>query len=182
MSTVYWDMAEESRLSALEEFSERVYSRHVISAIIMYCSSVEALINEQLAVEEGGATDPGLREQLAKLKDSGIKDKIQPAFRFFATIKQNETLSASPLNNFLALAELRNAFVHYKPDWKADLYQWPHRIRSAFERSKLQPVNADWIVNFTTKPVLEWARETTHEMLKEFLRVTREDEKRFFNL
>jgi hypothetical protein len=159
MSMVYWDMAEQFRRMASEELQEKFYSRYVIPVIIMYCSAVEALIHEQLAVREGGTDDEELHSEIGRLKRENLQDKIMPAFELFAD--GGETLDENVVGNFIALLQLRNAFIHFKPDWDANLLDWPQRLEAALNRSKQEPVDPDWTINFNTGHTMDWAEETT---------------------
>ncbi|HMB93324.1 MAG TPA: hypothetical protein VKP65_20905 [Rhodothermales bacterium] len=178
MSMVYWDMAEEFRRVASEDLQENFYSRLAIPAIIIYCSTVEALINEQLAIQEAYTDDEDLQSEISRLKEENLQRKIKPAFKLFANGAQN--LSENVVGNFIALVQLRNDFIHFRPDWDANLFDWPLRLKAAYERSKRELVDSDWTIYFNTKPILDWSEETTRAILNVFLDVTKGDKKRFF--
>jgi hypothetical protein len=82
-----------------------------------------------------------------------------PAFELFAD--GGETLDENVVGNFIALLQLRNAFIHFKPDWDANLLDWPQRLEAALNRSKQEPVDPDWTINFNTGHTMDWAEETT---------------------
>jgi len=181
MSKVYWDLAEEFYSFASQEFEKDVlYSKYVLPSIIFYCSCVEANINEQLAVYEGNLKDSKVIQVVAELKNNGIKKKISPTFEIFSQESERNKVVEKTLYDFYALTELRNAFVHFKPDWDSNIYKWPKRIKDAFQKSKIDPFDPDWTVNFRSKEIIEWARGNTKSILIEFFKVTNQDEKEFF--
>ena len=137
-------------------------------------------INEQLAVKEGHSYDKDFHAEIARLKREDLQKKIKPAFTLFAN--GQEALDEDVHGNFIALVQLRNEFIHYKPDWDATLLDWPLRLQAALDRSKQKPVDSDWTVNFNTKPILDWAKESTEAILSDFLRAIGQDEKQFFKL
>jgi len=117
MSMAYWDLAEEFNSSAKKQFKGgKEYSKYVFPTIIFYCSSFEAYLNEQLALLKHNQPSHEARQYINCLKDGGIKKKIKPAFELFSKNTDNNALDESTFKEFLAIIELRNAVVHYKPD------------------------------------------------------------------
>jgi len=187
MSMSYWDLGEEFRTKAIQDIESgksAFYSVYVFPAIIMYCSAVEALINESLALLEEQTKDQPLIDDIRSVRKGlnsyrDILSKIRRAHELLSQI-HHSAIQEESLQNYQALAELRNAIIHYSPDY-VDVHHWPQKLKQALERSKVRPVLGDWTITFRTKEVLLWSNETSRTLISAFLQVTKADESRFFN-
>jgi len=186
ISTSYWDLAEEFRRQALDQMDPAngsMYSVYVFPAIIFYCSALEALINENLALLENQSSNKVLRSEITQLKTStgdfrAITAKLKRSYELFNRNGQ-PALEEDILHNYAALAELRNAIVHYCPDY-VDILHWPERLKQAFQRSGVNPSPADWTITFRSKTVLEWSHETAKSLIERFLPLVKIDHNDFF--
>lgn len=182
MSMAYWDWAEEFYTKAIEVFNSELnpgYSKNVFFAVIMYFACLESLINEELARVEKETDEEG-KEEVLRLRNESMSNKIEPAYELFTRSKGK--LSSSTLDNFRALNDLRNLILHYNPEPDVDILNWPSRLGNVLGRTGQEPIEADWTITFRKKKVLEWYRETTKEIIKEFIKVTKIDRESFFNL
>lgn len=186
ISTSYWDLAQEFRGLALDQMKPAngsIYSVYVFPAIIFYCSALEALINENLALLESQPSNEVLRSEITQLKTStgdfrGIIAKLKRSYELFNRNGQ-PPLEEDMLQNYAALSELRNAIVHYCPDY-VDILHWPERLKQAFERSGVDPSRADWTITFRSKIILEWSHETVKSLIERFLPLVKIDHNHFF--
>ncbi|MBU1717424.1 MAG: hypothetical protein KKG70_17660 [Proteobacteria bacterium] len=181
LSKMYWDFAQEFYLISEQEFKNgSLYSNYVIPAIIFYCSCVEANINEQLAIQEGFVHDCEEKNKIFSLKKEGLKKKVKLSFEMFRQCAKKEHINKTIIDDFLALAEVRNAFVHFKPDWDSNLFNWPMRLKAAFQKSEIDPKVADWTVVFCSKIFIDWTRDKTKSILIKFFGITGQDKNDFF--
>jgi hypothetical protein len=185
ISASYWDLAEEFRKQALEQLDthDNLYSVYVFPAIIFYCSALEALINENLALRENSTSDQALRSEITQLKTGGgeyrsVVAKLRRTYELFAGQGQ-VPLDEEIVQNFVALSELRNAIIHYCPDY-VDILRWPERLKQAFLRSGVDPSVADWTITFRSRTVLDWSCQTAKSLIETLLPVFKIDQKHFF--
>ena len=152
-------------------------------AIILYCSSVEALVNERFSLKEKSA--PENCKSLITIIRDGLDDnrslsyKIKNAHQILSegcTAK----LGDATLQNFVALIDVRNAFIHYNPDF-GDVFEWPKRLENALKRSRVKQIVGNWDYTFRTMPFVTWAYNTTSEMIKCFL-FEKDEVERFFRI
>lgn len=186
ISTSYWDLAEEFSKQAIAQFnsnSQHAYSIYVFPAILFYCSSVEALINENLALLEGRITEEAKRKRISEAKQ-GIGDfrraipKLVEACNLLSPTG-TDRIDDDILQNYQALVELRNAIVHYCPDY-IDVLNWPLRLRQALQHSGADPTVADWTITFRSKVVLNWSQDTARQTIERFLLIMRKGHDDFF--
>ena len=186
MSMSYWDLAEEFKARAIEDLDHKpaLYSIYVFPSIIMYCATVEALINENLAILGSQTDDQAIQDDIRSIRRGldpyrELPARLRRAYEVLNKATQ-PPVTDEILQDFQALSELRNAIIHYCPEY-VDVLQWPQRLRQVLERSNAPPVEADWTITFRTKPVLLWADQTSKRLISTFLRITNGDENRFFN-
>lgn len=188
MSNSYWDLAEKFKSQAIDEIESHksgVYSVYVFPCIIMYCSAVEAFVNECLSLKESQSTDPEIKRSMASIR-KGLGEnkrlivKIRNAYQSI-NVRGTRSLNKHLLDDFQVLSEVRNAIIHYNPE-VIDILKWPTRLQKAFKVSKVQPVIGDWTITFRTKEIAIWASATSGAILKEFLKIGGIiDEDNFFN-
>lgn len=186
MSTVYWDFAELMSKQAKSEFESEfkpIKSFFVFPAIIFYCASFEALLNEGISRELLYKKDS--EEKCVNIKDAkgDYKDlvkRIRAAAEILDRDKKGD-VNENILNEFKALSELRNAIIHYNPHF-GGIFQWSSKLISSFERSKVEAIEGDWTETFRRREILYWARETTENIIKVFLHFQRIEENEFFNV
>ena len=186
ISTSYWDLAEEFGKQAITQFnstSQHAYSIYVFPAILFYCSSVEALINEHLALLEDRTTEHAKRKRISDAK-RGIGDfrgaipKLKEACNLLS-LTGTDRIEDDVLQNYQALTELRNAIVHYCPDY-VDVLNWPLKLRQALQKSGADPTLADWTITFRSQVVLNWAQDTARQTIERFLAIMRKGHDNFF--
>lgn len=184
MSMAYWDLAYEFNRKALTELHDggKQYSIYVFPAIIMYCSSVEALVNESLALFEQNLTDQDSLDDLRRLRRAlrpynNIPSKFKRAYELLS--HGTAQLDNSVLESYQALNQVRNAIIHYCPEY-IDILEWPHNLRQALSLSGVQPIPADWTISFRSPKVLEWADEASKRIIGSFLQVSDLKEDDFF--
>lgn len=186
ISTSYWDLAEEFQKQALDQLDTgngAAYSVYVFPAIVFYCSAVEALINENLSLLENQTSENELRSEITRVKTGSgdfrtIVPKLRRSYELFNRTGR-PAIDDDTLQNYAALAELRNAIVHYCPDY-VDILHWPERLKQAFKRSGVDLLAADWTITFRSKTVLEWSRDTTKCLIERLLPLVKIDHDHFF--
>jgi len=179
-----------SRLSARIErdntnklLSEELATEHrayVVGAVIAAVASMESYINEVYldAVEKILRTfkglDPRIPELLAELwltmERAPILHKYQVAL--IASGKPKFNRGQPPYQGADSLIKLRDALVHYKPEWDTDQRihrNIEHRLRSGFKLNPFAPTNAA----FFPKRCLghgcaQWAVATSLQFIEDF--------------
>jgi hypothetical protein len=132
----------------------------------MYMSSFEAFLQEMLAIsrtKSEGSAQPdtariiGMIDELKNERE--FKKSTINTFRIFN--RNNVTIrpSSAEFQNLFALEELRNAVIHYNPEFIEYAY-WPVRLEHALQRTKIEVLNAGWVTNFSRPEIADWARET----------------------
>jgi hypothetical protein len=186
ISTSYWDLAEEFAKQAIAQFnttSRHAYSVYVFPAILFYCSAVEALINENLALLEGQKIEDAKRQRISEVKKGvgEFRDAISKLREACNLLSRTGTdrIEDDVLQNYQALVELRNAIVHYCPDY-IDILNWPLRLRQALQRSGVEPTVGDWTITFRSQVVLNWAQDTAKQTIERFLLIMRKEHNHFF--
>ena len=178
MSKRYWDFATEMESKALSQLKLQLNSFYVFPTIIFYCASFDALLNEGLTnliasnvrKEDEVNCIKNVRDVVKRIRISAI----------FLDKKQRGIIKESILNEYKALTELRNAVVHYNPEFSS-IFHYPQRLKESFVRSKTEPVKGgDWVTTFETKVVLIWAKTTAKKMIDCFLGLQQMDKKEFF--
>jgi hypothetical protein len=182
MSTVYWDFATEMQENANKQFTTQFSSFYVFPTIVFYCASFEALLNEGLTAIL--LYDKSKEEEIDKIKNArgDYKDKATKVKECATYLdKKNEgIINENILQEYIALSELRNAIVHYNPQF-GSIFHYPPRLESAFTLSKVKAiVGADWVETFKTKIVLDWAKETIRNIVDCFLEFQCKDKKEFY--
>ncbi len=113
--------------------------------------------------------DKSNEEEINKIKNSqndyrdNIK-KIKACAKYLDRKKQG-IIKENIIQEYLALSELRNAILHYNPEF-GNIYNYPLRLKAAFSRAKVKPIKGgDWVITFQTKIVLTWAKETIKNII-----------------
>ncbi|MCB9207562.1 MAG: hypothetical protein H6611_09705 [Ignavibacteriales bacterium] len=184
MSKTYWDFALLMEKQATLEYdseSKPIRSFFVFPAIIFFCATFEALLNEGISIEL--LDDHEDKEDLEKIKDGiGEFRSIIPRIKASAKILDGDCIGEfdeNILQEYNALTELRNAIIHYNSHFDG-IFQWSSKLISSFERSKVEALEGDWTETFRKKEVLVWAKETSSRIIKVFLEFQRMDENDFF--
>jgi hypothetical protein len=182
MSTAYWDFAKEMETNANKQFNTQFSSFYVFPTIIFYCASFEALLNEGLTAIL--LYDNSKEEEITTIKNAqGDYRDVAKKIKICATYldrKSKGIINENILQEYIALSELRNAILHYNPQF-GSIFHYPPRLESAFARSKVKAiVGGDWVETFKTKVVLYWAKETIRNIIDCFLEFQQKDEKEFY--
>lgn len=182
MSTAYWDFATEMELKAVNQFHSQFSSFYVFPAIIFYCASFEALLNEGLT--KILLYSKNKEEEIDKIKNAqddyrDVSKKVRICANYLDR-KNQGNINENILQEYIALSELRNAIIHYNPEF-GSIFFYPPRLQAAFGRSKVKAVSGgDWIETFKTKVVLDWAKETIRNIIDCFLAFQLMDKKEFY--
>jgi hypothetical protein len=182
MSTAYWDFAVKMETMAMDEFSRQPASLFVFPAIIFYCASFEALLNEGLTkilLYDKSNEDEIIKIKAGQKEYGSIEKKIKICASYLDRKKQG-VLKDNIIKEYIALAESRNAIIHYNPEY-GSIYNYPPRLLEAFKLSKSLAIEgADWVETFKTNIVLSWAKKTAMNMINCFLDFQLEDKKEFY--
>lgn len=183
MSKAYWDFAIEMETSANNQLKKQFSTFYVFPAIIFYCASFEALLNEGLT--EILLYDKSKEEEINNIKNANgeyrdVSKKVKICARYLDR-KNEGDIDENILQEYIALSEVRNAIIHYNPEF-GSIFHYPPRLEAAFIRSKVKVViGGDWVETFKTKVVLYWAKETIKNIIDCFLDFQHEDKKEFYN-
>jgi len=182
MSTAYWDFATEMELKAVNKFHSQFSSFYVFPAIIFYCASFEALLNEGLT--KILLYSKNKEEEIDKIKNAqddyrDVSKKVRICANYLDR-KNQGNINENILQEYIALSELRNAIIHYNPEF-GSIFHYPPRLQAAFGRSKVKAASGgDWIETFKTKVVLDWAKDTIRCIIDCFLAFQLMDKKEFY--
>jgi hypothetical protein len=180
-----WDLAEKCRELADTDLETlgKMNSMWVVSAVVFCCSAVEALANERLSLR-GASTIPLTDRTLFSQVRGGQGEyrkfirKLRDTVRLLSGKPAVERAKRT-LDDFGALIELRNALIHYNPEF-SDIYHWPERIRRALKLSRAKMVRVDWLTAIGSVEILRWASSVSASALTLFLNCTGEDPEDFF--
>lgn len=140
-------------------------------------------MNENLTLLENNTSENDIRDKIIQIKMSAgeyrsIIPKLRKSFELLNHYGHS-SLEDKLLQEYSALAEVRNAIIHYCPEY-IDFLNWPERLKQAFHLSGVEPTEADWTVTFRSKTILEWARRTSKSLIESFLPVTKINQQHFF--
>ncbi|MFB2917431.1 hypothetical protein [Aerosakkonema funiforme] len=162
-----------------------VHRAYVIGSIITATSYLEASINECLAALKEGDSSIKLSADAAALmkimwEDIDLKKKILEKYQILLTLTENEfDTGKEPYESTSYLIKLRNALVHYKPEWvgTGDVYEktFSEKLRKNLENKikKLNPLAGAGDCAFFPHKCLgygcaKWAVETSIKFTDEF--------------
>lgn len=171
MSTAYWDFAIEMETNAINQFKKQFSSFYVFPAIIFYCASFEALLNEGLT--KILLYNKTKEEEINSIKNAqgeyrDVSKKVKICAKYLDR-KDKGDIDENILQEYIALSELRNSIIHYNPEF-GSIFHYPPRLQAAFTRSKVKALTgADWVETFKTRVVLDWAKETIQNVINCFL-------------
>ncbi|WP_136796208.1 hypothetical protein [Desulfosediminicola ganghwensis] len=158
-------------------------SDYVFPAVIMYFSSFEAYMNENLAFSRWLAESDGkyhnpsaiptidaLREMHAPYRK--FKDKVKGFYKVYDKDQNGINTDSELYQSIIALNDLRNSLIHFCPEMIEDT-QWPDRIKQAFSKSKPKSEeNTHWVVIFSCINVGDWAHDTIKEAIVKFVEIS----------
>jgi len=182
MSTTYWDFAVEMEAKAYDQFNSQYTSFYTFPTIIFYCSTFEAILNEGLT--KILLNDKSKEDEINKIKDGddiyrNLAKKIKACAKILDRKNQGD-IKENIIQEYIALSELRNAIIHYNPEF-GSIFHYPPRLKAALSRSKAKPISGgDWVVTFETKATLNWAKETIKNIIDCFLDFQLMDKKEFY--
>lgn len=155
---------------------------YVFPAVVMYMTAFEAFLQELLTLGRAKLEDSPdsattsilsiideLKAQRGSYRD--FKNWIKEIFRIFDRMGVGIDPNSAAFQNLLALKELRNSAIHYNPVFIEHIH-WPDRLQRALQRTKLDVLNAGWVMNFSRPEVADWARETVKAAIELFCRVS----------
>ena len=183
VSKMYWDFTKKMESLANEEFKSRYNSFYVFPTIVFYCASFEALLNEDLT--KLLLYDKSEEEEIDAIKNCrneyrDLAKKVKVSAKYLDK-KKSGTIDESFLQEYIALSELRNAIIHYNPEF-GGIFNYPLRLQAALNHSKVKAIDgADWVETFKTKTVLIWSKETIKNILNCFLDFQMTERKEFYN-
>jgi len=182
MSMAYWNFATEMEVKAINQFNSQFSSFYVFPTIIFYCASFEAFLNEGLTTIL--LVDKSKEEEVNKIKNAqgdfrDVSKKVKVC-GIYLDRKNEGSINENILQEYIALSELRNAIIHYNPEF-GSIFHYPPRLEATFGRSKVKATKGgDWIETFKTKVVLDWAKETIKNIIDCFLDFQLMDKKEFY--
>ncbi len=183
MSTTYWDFANEMNSKATNQLSSQFTSFYVLPTIVFYCSTFEALLNEGLTKKL--LYDNRNEEEINKIKNSqddyrDTTKKIKACAKYLDR-KKLGSIKENIIQEYIALSELRNAIIHYNPEF-GSIFHYPPRLKVTLSRAKVKPIKGgDWVVTFETKVILNWAKNTIKNIIDCFLDFQLMNKKEFYN-
>lgn len=182
VSNTYWDFAGKMESKAFEELRTRYNSFYVFPTIVFYCATFEALLNEGLT--KLLLHDESLEDKIDEIKNSRNEYRdLAKKIKMCAEYLDREKIGVIDENisqEYIALTELRNAILHFNPEF-GGLSNYPMKLQAAFNRSKVKAIHsADWIETFKTQTVLDWAKETTKNIINCFLDFQKINKKEFY--
>ena len=181
-SKAYWDFATKMKIEAIKEFKSQYCSFYVFPAIVFYCASFEALLNEDLT--KLLLYNKNITYEVETIKNCrdeyrDLAKKIKVCAKFLDR-KGIGSLDENILQEYIALTELRNAILHYNPEF-GGLSIYPMRLQEAYKRAKVKALKgADWYESFKTSVALKWVKETTENIISAFLDFQLKEKKEFF--
>ena len=182
-SKMYWDFAVKMETKATEELKSIYNSFYVFPTIVFYCATFEALLNEGLT--KLLLYDKNIGDEIDEIKNCrneyrDLAKKIKICAEYLDR-KKIGVINENILQEYIALNELRNAILHYNPEF-GGLSKYPIKLQAAFNRSKIKAIRgADWVETFKTKPALKWANETIINIINCFLDFQLMERKDFYN-
>jgi len=154
-------------------------SFYCFPAIIMFCTSFEAYLNENLEVSKTLVnikkcenTDY-ISKTIENIKNANeIKEKIKLFYKGYDQKGQGVDTNSSIYNNLISLFKLRNEIIHYSPEMTS-IDKWPKRLQDVFFRSNPKiKINTDWTTTFGSVTVANWARDTIKSAIQFFAEIS----------
>ncbi len=163
----------EKRGKAHDDFNT---SEYCISAIILYCTTFEAFMNETLEFsrflisKKDNYDKDKLYSTIHSIIDKQkIADKLYYFFNFYnQTPKELDFNNINQIKQLSALFNLRNELVHYKGGFTEGC-EWPQRVKDAYKYIKVNDSKSnsyiyslqlmDWLSYFWRIESAQWAKE-----------------------
>jgi hypothetical protein len=158
-------------------------SDYVFSAVIMYFSSFEAYMNENLAIgrwlaeTEGKYHNPDVLPTIDALRKmdnpfESFKKKVKGFYKVYDKDQKGIDTNSETYQAIIALNDLRNSLIHFCPEM-IEHTQWPNRIQQAFSKSKPKSEqNTTWTAIFSCIKVGNWAHDTIREAIEMFVEIS----------
>jgi len=174
LSSGYFKVACELRDKAHSKEKNIRHHQYVFPAVIMYVSSIEAYLNENLWLSSALIDNNEMKEKINNIKEGfgeyrTFRSRVKAIFEIYN--KEGIDTNGETYQNFIALVELRNSAAHYNPIF-VEHVEWPHRLEKALQQSKIEVMNTGWVSNFSNPAVAIWAYETTKSMVQLFCSVS----------
>ncbi|RZN36921.1 MAG: hypothetical protein EF813_06160 [Methanosarcinales archaeon] len=171
-----------------DEITEELRAEHrayVTGAIIVSVASLEATINEVFirAIDDDDDDlfkdfDPTIPKVLAEFWTWDIvkRSPVIEKYRCVLSVANKEAFDcgSSPYQEMDNLIKLRNALVHYKPEWDTDLKNHKRIENRLKSRFNINPFSHDNNAFFPKKCLghgcAEWSVKSTIEFIEDFYR------------
>ena len=158
-------------------------SDYVFPAVIMYCSSFEAYLNENLAFSYYLAESDGKYQNLDLLPKiqtlrkmnkpyETFKKKIKGVYEAYDKNQKGIDTDSEAYQNIIALHELRNSIIHFCPEM-VEHTKWPRKVEQAFFKSKPKSqLRTHWTAIFSCTNVSDWAHDTIKDAVQKFVDIS----------
>jgi len=173
----------ETEYSGTMEYEQfRLHRAYVTGSIVMAVSFLEATINELFSDAHEGVGEPIKQLQsdtvtllanmwgLPKTESLPILDKYQLALMLGKKTLFDKGLAT--YQNAQLLNSLRNALVHYKPEWVEvghDQHKWEGQLRAVgFTLNPMMPNNPFFPDQCLSHGCAKWAVESSLKFVREF--------------
>lgn len=175
LSSNYYRVAWELHSSISSPRGDVPPNYYAFPAIMIYTSCMEAFFQEHLAfsrykIESEDSNDKAQRiEEIDLLRESrspynDFKTWLREVFRIYDRNGVGIDTNSDEYQSAIALRELRNAVAHYSPAL-IEHTKWPKRIEPSLQRAKPQIINSDWVANFSSLEIADWAHETIQNLI-----------------
>lgn len=182
ISGAYFKVANDLRELARSGLNDRPGHFYVFPSIAMYMAAFEAFIQEHLAYSRYSvmrSDRPNTARELVKLdalkNQSGdykvFKTWVKEVYRAYDQTGCGIDVNGAEYHDLLALKELRNSVVHYNPLF-IEVASWPARLEQVLRRTKIEALNAGWVMNFSNSTVADWAHDSTKACVQLFCRIS----------
>jgi len=151
----------------------RTISFHVLSAVVLFTTTLESYFNETLTVNllAEKYNDRTLVESLRRGSNLRFHEKIRRVFLIYDRNQAGIDTNGDTYRDIVALGNLRNRIVHYNPDWE-NMYKYPKELQHILKRTKIDLLRSGLITNFSNIIVGQWAKSTVKSTLTEFSLIT----------
>ena len=154
------------------------YSNDVLSAVILFTTTIESYFNEILTLSLFKVKTEESKEFIEKLKLGlvsnsrlSFKQKIAAIFKAYDPNSKGIDTNGDTFQDLVALINLRNRIVHYNPNWYS-IYKYPKELEILQSRCRIILENTGWTTNYSCIEVGEWADQTIRNIIIEFSRIS----------
>jgi hypothetical protein len=156
---------------------DNCFSFTAVDSYIMSVTTLEAFMNERLAMNLSMSLDTHRKQIVTFLKEQDIKNKYRmaPILLWGKSYDEGQV----PFQDFVPLIDIRNDLIHYKMPFY-DGQNRPKWARKMEERGVILPspvVSGSirvWIDEISTLRGAQWAYNTVCKMIKQFMEMADE--------